>query len=477
MGFLQCKTRVDYLHFLDIRIRPISVTLWPLEYRPGSFPGTNLQTSRLMPTIAGFHALLVFQSMSSVPQIPGFYFDAERRKYFKIVNGDQRLNSSYSNNTIRAKARTEEFDQSTAQPRNVPISSVSIAAHRWKTVPADNLLHVSLGISAPSLSLSPENILSVIDTFDRRSQTRIWGTLDDGHVVVGKPGRHIQIYTTAQFLRHEHPLFDLVFDDNITDVLVHGQWTFIQWGKRSYRLNKWVKNNAGALCMEEKTQFISSTFNHLGDLAETVCGCLYNEKLHLLTRRRLLLLIDLADFSLEDHWLDNIELSIIIPRNSGLAFFGNICYVNIGKSLYIYAHSLGKYICWKFSGHIQRVLFEETKVSESACDASTFYEFVIVTTAQVHLRTVCPRLMKPVGTFGKFSIHNSNNAKPMVVRLGPTVIIEETPESYKKLNLRSLTVEDIRLPNLAELDRSTIEILSIGGAQVVSNHHSCHIQK
>ena len=43
------------------------------------------------------------------PDIPGFYFDVERKKYFKITNGSLTTQTKYHNNTVQAAQRRDDF--------------------------------------------------------------------------------------------------------------------------------------------------------------------------------------------------------------------------------------------------------------------------------------------------------------------------------------------------------------------------------
>lgn len=417
--------------------------------------------------------------MSSVPQIPGFYYDPEKRKYFKIVNGDQRLNSSYSNNTLRAKNRTEDFNLKRSKPHTKALSSLSITAHRYKTVPPDHQLNVSLGLTAPPIS-SPVHILSNLDSLEERSACRIWGTLEKDHVLVGRPGHRLMVYETLLFIRNGDPVFELVFEEKITVVSSSGHWTYVQWGQNDCRLLKWAFTN-GKLRMEERSQFLLPSFHEIRENVllpgMRMCGKLCADKLHLLTENRWLVVIDLTDFSLKRRLLTNVDRPILVPESSSFTLLVNIWYFILGKTLYIYDYHSEKCLKWNFSGHISFVFVAESKFENDTPTADSFCQFVIVTTTEVHMRTICSKEIKVVGSDGKFSIHNNNNSKPMVVQFGSEVIIEETPESYKVLNLNSLAVKDIRLPHLAAVDRSTFHILNLGGVHTVANHTMCFLQK
>lgn len=43
------------------------------------------------------------------PDIPGFYYDVERKKYFKITNGSLTTQTKYHNNTVQAAQRRDDF--------------------------------------------------------------------------------------------------------------------------------------------------------------------------------------------------------------------------------------------------------------------------------------------------------------------------------------------------------------------------------
>lgn len=55
-------------------------------------------------------------------QIPGYVWDEAKNRYFKVGNGDQRINSQYSNNTVRAQLR-----QLTPKPKGNVLSRLHLA--------------------------------------------------------------------------------------------------------------------------------------------------------------------------------------------------------------------------------------------------------------------------------------------------------------------------------------------------------------
>ncbi|KAM9906218.1 hypothetical protein OXX79_001680 [Metschnikowia pulcherrima] len=61
----------------------------------------------------------------SAPAIPGFSYDPERKRYFKITNGDQRLNAAYSNNAVQAEERRAQHRDLQEQKHTKKIDDVS----------------------------------------------------------------------------------------------------------------------------------------------------------------------------------------------------------------------------------------------------------------------------------------------------------------------------------------------------------------
>lgn len=418
--------------------------------------------------------------MTSVPQIPGFFYDPEKRKYFKIVNGDQRLNSSYSNNTIRAKSRTDKFDRKSAQSQAKAISSLSKDAHKYKSNSLHNPLYVLLGTLSLTAVLSPRQILMDLDSFECRSSCRVWGALNIDHIIVSTPDNHIQVYKIRSFLNHGEPLIDLAFEDKIIVVSTFRQWIFLQLCHGDCHLLKWLRQN-GNLRVEGRSQFLLSL---LHDIRQNILlpsmrirGKLRENNLHLLTENRWMLNINLSNFSLERRLLTNVDRPILILDEFNFDLLDEIWYFSLEKLLYVYDYHSERSLRWSFSSHINRVFVEKFEFSKHASGLDSFYQFVIITMNEVHLRTVCFKRMEVVGSDGLFSIHNNNNAKPMAAQLGSELIIEETPESYKTLHLKSLVVEDIKIPNLAAVDRSTLQIFNLGGLYVVSNHTKCFLKK
>lgn len=427
--------------------------------------------------------------MSNVPQIPGFYYDSNKRKYFKIVNGDQRLNSSYSNNTIRAKSRTNEFHTKKLKPQVKSLSPLSIAAHRYKTAPTDRLLNLSLGLCAPPVSVSPVSILSKLDSCEKRYGRRVRGTLSGDYVLVSSSGstdsfficHYLKLYRAALFVvdrLDQTALWELAFDGPITVVSTWGMWAFVQWGQNHYRLIKWVENAAGSVRLEEKTQVLATVLGQVGEhilLPDMrMCGKLHNGNLYMLTENRWLLEINLDGFSFKRRLLSIVQGPILMPECSGFSLLSSIFYFKTAHELYLYRNNCSERCKWSFPDHIHRVFVEECKFLNTG--DYPFYLFVIVTTTEVYLLTLCSRTMETVGTGSKFSIHNNNNARPMVTRFGSYVIIEETPDSYKLLDLQTLAVEDVRIPFLAKIDRSNLQIHTLDGVSVVSTDDISYIQ-
>lgn len=89
--------------------------------------------------------------------IPGYFFDPEKKKYFRITNGDQRYNTSYSNNKVQAGKR-QKVIQRTLESE---VSKESHLAHQRASEYHDNLLmRFKLGLADTDSEFSCERLES-----------------------------------------------------------------------------------------------------------------------------------------------------------------------------------------------------------------------------------------------------------------------------------------------------------------------------
>lgn len=60
------------------------------------------------------------------PELPGFYYDEEKKRYFKIVNGSKNSSTDkYHNNNVQAQNRRKDFEiNSTRKIRRKDVSSI-----------------------------------------------------------------------------------------------------------------------------------------------------------------------------------------------------------------------------------------------------------------------------------------------------------------------------------------------------------------
>lgn len=89
--------------------------------------------------------------------IPGYYFDPEKKKYFRITNGDQRFNTSYSNNKVQSVKRQKVIQRTLESEQ----SKESHLAHRRARDYHDNLLmRFKLGLADTDSEFSCERLES-----------------------------------------------------------------------------------------------------------------------------------------------------------------------------------------------------------------------------------------------------------------------------------------------------------------------------
>lgn len=403
--------------------------------------------------------------MAGPPEIPGFYYDPDKRKYFKIVNGDQRHNLNYSNNTIRSRRRAIEFEERIRSPETEYeqcLSKLSKNAKRLKTCPLEHTLNHMLGVGSPSGYLSPAFILNHLQSFTFRSGFQALCMIDDDHILTLRYQIHFMVFNTAEFCDAgikaipRHSKYSTLLPAPPKYIESSEDWTFARCKNGSQYLLRWVKKG-GRWGVENHTEtYLQKLRLAAGDIlspnTETYAKP-HEGKLYILTENRWMIVMSLIDLSYELTLLTRVDTPI--PQGTILNITGCVWYFSVGKTVYVGRSNRDKILKWKFQDHVIKILVEELKVHDSQA-TSSYYTFVIITNKEIITRTIELGTMDISSEDSPISIHNNNQSCPMIVKLGPQILIQESPHIFKLVDLNMNTEEDIEVPGLASWETDSL---------------------
>lgn len=125
-------------------------------------------------------------------EIPGFYYDVERKKYFKIVNGSGIINPKYHNNTVQAKKRqTHAVGQNDGQIKRKKgdwTPALKILEKKKHNNDVRDALGIKLGLiklDKPKYDFERIKCLAYERSIDLDVE-RIWGVMNGEYIVASQ---------------------------------------------------------------------------------------------------------------------------------------------------------------------------------------------------------------------------------------------------------------------------------------------------
>lgn len=399
-------------------------------------------------------------------EIPGFYFDEEKKKYFRIVNGDQRFNSNYQNNSIQSNNRER---QNLSQSSNKRAKNGVDIEERSRN---SQLLPVSLDLSRRFLlfKLNQDSICGLLQTRTEYAlinsslkpliSTRAWEGLNKDQVFICEH-LSIKLYYVSDILNGAestdlclgiHHMSTGPSDRNtIVDLRHNGRFVFCQNGE-SCSLQEWSCYRGRFRIVDLTLNFKDSILRAYNDGGREISSPnrfvaqFFGKVLFLLSDDGYLILYDLNNRTVTSRVqipfrrFENLYMySSIHPYNRYIVF-------NLHKVVFVYDRKKGVFFKWNGPKHVIHGLFVEP-ITKTYLKSKT--------TLALRIRIVTSHAIMFVDflTAGRFvnvlspdiQLCQSNQAKPLIERLGDLLIVEESPKKLRVLNLKTNVIRVVTL--------------------------------
>lgn len=371
-------------------------------------------------------------------EIPGFYFDEVKKRYFRITNGDQRHNSGYSNNSIQANKRRKRI---LAVSSSEETSKASTQAELVKYYPtgADLLVNVKLGISCVPSCWPLLGYLQRCTHLSTLVDGKCW-MLEDNQLIFRFDGGDVLVYKFHSLLEDpDAPSAGYIPGNGGSEVEQIGESNNIFYIK--YANNDLV---AGELT-SSRTQF---SMIH-GQPGQQEChACVTDQGIMVLLGH------NFEIFSFSGHrekmavkWHGRHPVEQMLHQNGVLVVAGNKCVTLICHSLK-YMHIL------KHKKQVHRVFLDDMTLRPNKVSGKymEYARLTVVTTDTIFLYMI--DLLRKTGGVSKVvqvKIANDNIAVPIVLRIEEQLLVEISGEQFTWIDLESRRAQAILLPCFANV--------------------------
>lgn len=172
-------------------------------------------------------------------EIPGFYFDKEKKRYFKITNGDQRHNSQYTNNSQQARKRRKKILDKPSTPKRHDLVHISKQARITKYAPdlVDFRLNLSLGLAQLPPGRTILMHLQAREKLVMLKREKLWFLADRSKVLTFTDGV-VALYTLDSYLQFRPLATVHVLAFQIEEILMESHWVVVRETNSKY---SWYK--------------------------------------------------------------------------------------------------------------------------------------------------------------------------------------------------------------------------------------------
>lgn len=386
------------------------------------------------------------------PQIPGFYYDECKKKYFRIVNGDQRINSAYHNNAIQAKARQKEFLSQAASKRrrqNFELALAKQAQNNYGDLDLSHkILQLKLGLLSPFIAFQSRLEFELANSGKEDLINKpVWKGLNETLAFIAN-GMSLELYYVTDLLGSPDPYplclgvhhisASTMYSDDVNDVQNNGEFVFCQ-SSTTYALIHWTcvrgryrSRNLTAGLKEAIAVELTRTLFGLSQVRRF--KALFHEKsLHLLCDVGLYFVFNLNLHSMEhfaqipfDHFENYLQ-------NGSVYVLGTMTFFNASKKLFFYDRSKKRFLKWNCQ-HVIYGFFAKTMVVTYVKKETSIIRFWVVSRASVQTVDFLHQGLRFSESSPAISLYNSNETQPLIQMIKDLLIIEETPKRVKVLN-------------------------------------------
>jgi len=404
------------------------------------------------------------------PELPGFIFDPVKKKYFRVTNGDQRYNSGYTNNSVRANKRRQRSNN----PQNIGVSQGAELLKYFPSDYSDLLVNVKLGLSCiPSgwpLLLGLQQCTHISTILDKKAwllEDGIWllriednqlvkdnfQDYLDGSLATHRAVGHVSRMDAIEFVSYVHGLTSIVYKDS--------------------------EEIGAAMVLENQTALHSVSRTSGGHDRSPFNACLCEEGLIVAKGGKLLLKEPSGSVRPWNRVTNNQTTVDHMCYLNGVLAMAGAKKVNIFRKGNRYSHSL------RVENHVHRVFLDEVGVYPSYRNSKRdgassshhsshemphlahlrYMRLTVVTTNSIYfyvLDLLQPRSkVKEQFTISesecmKLQVSNFNNADPIVLKMGDQLLIEVHEEQFTWIDLQTQRKKNVALPCFtnARKDRS-----------------------
>lgn len=391
-------------------------------------------------------------------EIPGFYFDEEKKKYFRIVNGDQRFNSAYQNNSIQSNNRERQnlTRSSNKRPKlNVDLGEISRNAQLTsRSVDlSQQILQLKLGLDSISEVLQSrlEHAIAhsnLIPLFDNA----VWAGLNEEQVFIAV-NLAIKLYYVADVLSGTesahmclgiHHMSDDPLDAGpITGLCHNGTFVFCQ-NQNGYSLQKWSCYR-GRYRIENLTTTLKEAIAEAyiqQNLQKPPPSRFVSQfsalRLYLVCDDGYLFVFDLAPLTIAAtrkipfKRFENLQLySSIHPYERFIIF-------NVHKVIFVYDEKKNIFFKWHVPKHVIHSLFvERIAITTVKSKTECFFRIRAITTQSIVSVDYFTANSKFSSIGSDILLFSGNLTKPLIDKCEDLLLIEESPSKLRIFNLRS----------------------------------------
>lgn len=373
-------------------------------------------------------------------EIPGFYFDEVKRKYFRITNGDQRHNAGYSNNSIQANKRRKRIFSPVDNGGNSRTSKQTELIKYYPTT-TDLLINVKLGIACIPSGWPLLTHLQRCNQLSTVVSGKCW-ILNETKLLFRLDGGDILVYKFHSLLRDPYsPSVNYVPGNGVGSAVEHidadNSVFFIKYATNDLVVGEFTASG---------TQ-LSLIHNQPGQ--QTCHACISDQGVIVLVGRIFEIFRSSGQREkLAMKWHGNHPVEQMIHQNGVMVIAGQKC-------VSLLCHSKKFMHVIKHEKQVQRVLLDDmTLRSEKFLGKPLEYVRLTVVTTDTIFVYMIDLLKKKVRTSKEdcveVNIANDNIALPIVLRIGEQLLVEISGERFTWVDLESRRTQNIVLPCFAD---------------------------
>lgn len=390
------------------------------------------------------------------PDIPGFYFDEVKKKYFRIVNGDQRINLSYHNNTVQALSREKKYhdghrNASTKRSKTAHKLDDLIRTARMHSLENElflKILQARLGL-LPSSYISQLRIEHALECNDSClvADKQVFRGLND-HTVFVFDGNVVDLMEIHEFVKRDLrplgrqsvssglPLQNIVSSKDLVFIQNDSLYSLLHWQlvNGSYTISDFTEQLHRAVSQVLTTHDIQ--------LMSSFVAQIYKGKLYMVLQEGILIVFDHLSppftTTIPYDNFENLKTYGAVSINEEFAFF------NASKDLFAY-HIRNKFYRWRSLQVIYAFFTEPFTVKIPHEGDEHFVRLHVVTRLKILTLVFSHKLKKFTNASPDILLHNDNNARPLIQMVQKLLIVQESSKALRIINTQTNTTRLLSL--------------------------------